>query len=346
MSAAHLKPALEQLLAREDLSKETMQQVMQALMSGQASDAQIGAILIALRMKGETPEEIASAAQVMRDLAAGVSIADKTHLVDTCGTGGDGANTFNVSTASAFVVAAAGGKVAKHGNRSISSKSGSADVLEAAGVNLNLTPEQVAQCVEEVGVGFMFAPAHHSAMKHVIGARKSLGVRTLFNLLGPLTNPAGAPAQVVGVYDEALLPVFAEVLQRLGAKHVMVVHAEDGLDEISIASPTKVAELKAGQITEWQIQPQILEKMHESLAPLAVNSAAESLALIEAVFNQKTDSRTEAAKDIIALNAGAALYVSGLASSFEAGVQQAETAIKSGAAADKLQQFVQFTQQF
>ena len=346
MSAAHLKPALEQLLAREDLSKETMQQVMQALMSGQASDAQIGAILIALRMKGETPEEIAAAAQVMRDLAAGVSIADKTHLVDTCGTGGDGANTFNVSTASAFVVAAAGGKVAKHGNRSISSKSGSADVLEAAGVNLNLTPEQVAQCVEEVGVGFMFAPAHHSAMKHVIGARKSLGVRTLFNLLGPLTNPAGAPAQVVGVYDEALLPMFAEVLQRLGAKHVMVVHAEDGLDEISIASPTKVAELKAGQITEWQVQPQTLEKMHESLAPLAVNSAAESLALIEAVFHQKTDSRTEAAKDIIALNAGAALYVSGLASSFEAGVQQAETAIQSGAAADKLQQFVQFTQRF
>lgn len=346
MSAESLKPALEQLLAKQNLPKETMQQVMQALMSGQASDAQMGAILIALRMKGETPEEIAAAAEVMRQLASGVEIADKTHLVDTCGTGGDGANTFNVSTASAFVVAAAGGKVAKHGNRSISSKSGSADVLEAAGVNLNLTPEQVSQCVEEIGVGFMFAPAHHSAMKHVIGVRQSLGVRTIFNLLGPLTNPAGAPAQVLGVYDASLLPVFAEVLKQLGSKHVMVVHAEDGLDEISIASPTAVAELKAGQITRWQIQPQDLGKARGHLASLAVDSAAESLALIESVFNQNSDARTEAAKDIITLNAGAALYVSGLASSFEIGVQQAEEAIASGVAAKKLQQFIQFTQQF
>ena len=346
MSVEVLKPALEQLLAKQDLSSDTMQQVMHALMSGEATEAQIGGILIALRMKGETNEEIAAAAKVMRELAAGVEIADKTHLVDTCGTGGDGANTFNVSTASAFVVAAAGGKVAKHGNRSISSKSGSADVLEAAGVNLNLTPEQVAQCVEEVGVGFMFAPAHHSAMKHVIGARKSLGVRTIFNLLGPLTNPAAAPAQVLGVYDKALLPVFAEVLKQLGAKHVMVVHAEDGLDEISIASPTDVVELKDGKITQWQIHPEQLGKAHESLQPLAVDSAAESLALIEAVFQNQQDSRTQAAKDIIVLNAGAALYVSGLAERFEAGIAKAEAAIESGAAAEKLKQFVLLTQQF
>jgi len=352
MTAESLKPALERLLAKQDLSQDTMQQVMQALMTGQATEAQIGGILIALRMKGETPSEISAAAQVMRQLATRVQIKDHTHLVDTCGTGGDGANTFNISTASAFVVAAAGGKVAKHGNRSISSKSGSADVLEAAGVNLDLTPEQVAQSVEEVGVGFMFAPAHHSAMKHVIGARKSLGVRTIFNLLGPLTNPAAAPAQVLGVYEASLLPVFAEVLKQLGAKHVMVVHAEEGLDEISIASPTAVVELKAGQIQSWQIQPQALGKAHDSLELLAVDSAKASLALIEAAFHPDAHSaaisseKRQAAKDIIALNAGAALYVSGLAETFEGGVKLAEQTLNSGAAAQKFQQFIQFTQQF
>jgi anthranilate phosphoribosyltransferase len=341
-----LPDALSRLLDNQDLTPEQMRSAMQALMSGQATEAQIGGFLMALRMKGETPSEIAAAAEVMRQLASGVPIEDKTHLVDTCGTGGDGANTFNISTASAFVVAAGGAKVAKHGNRSISSKSGSADVLEAAGVNLNLTPEQVAECVEEVGVGFMFAPAHHSAMKHVIGARKSLGVRTVFNLLGPLTNPAGAPAQVLGVYDAALLPTFAEVLKQLGSRHVMVVHAEDGLDEISIASPTEVAELKEGDIHTWRIEPKALGKARSSLAPLAVNSAQESLALIQSAFNNEQSEAAQAARDIIALNAGAALYTSGLAQDYTQGVAQADEVMQSGRAMEKMQQFIEKTQSF
>lgn len=337
-----LKAALEQLLERQDLNPEQMESVMHKLMSGKATSAQIGAILTALRMKGETLEEITAAVHVMRSLATPVSLADKSKLVDTCGTGGDGANTFNISTACAFVVAAAGGTVAKHGNRSISSKSGSADVLEAAGVDLTLTPEQVAECINETGVGFMFAQAHHSAMRHVIGARKEMGVRTIFNMLGPLTNPAGAPFQVVGVYDKALTVLFAKVLQRLGSKHVMVVHAADGLDEISIASKTYVAELKGGAVTQWELDPSDYDMDHANLADLAVDSAQDSLNIIRAVFS----NNDSAAKDIVCLNAGASLYVAGLAKDYATGVQLARKVIADGQAQQKLNQFIEKTQSF
>jgi len=337
-----LKAALEQLLNGRDLSPDQMESVVHKLMSGKATPAQVGAILAALRMKGETIEEITSAVRVMRALAAPVSIDDKSKLVDTCGTGGDGANTFNISTASAFVVAAAGGTVAKHGNRSISSKSGSADVLEAAGVDLTLTPDQVGECIDETNVGFMFAPAHHSAMKHVIGPRKEMGVRTMFNMLGPLTNPAGAPSQVIGVYDKSLTRVFAEVLQRLGSSHVMVVHAEDGLDEVSVASKTYVAELRHGEITEWQIDPADYSMAHASLSTLAVDSAEDSLAIIQSVF----DNVSSAAKDIVCLNAGASLFVAGLADSYAEGVALAESVIVDGRAKDKLNEFVAKTRSF
>jgi len=337
-----IQQALNHLLDRHELHEEQMESVMQTLMSGQASDAEIAGILIALRMKGETTEEITAAVKVMRSLATGVVIEKTDHLVDTCGTGGDGANTFNISTASAFVVAAAGGKVAKHGNRSISSKSGSADVLEAAGVNLTLTPEQVAECVNQLGVGFMFAPAHHSAMKHVIGVRKSLGVRTIFNMLGPLTNPAGAPNQVIGVYNKALVRPFANVLKRLGSKHVMIVHAEDGLDEISISSKTYVSELKNGHIQDWKILPSDYDMDHVSLEDLAVDSAQESLNIIRAAFS----GADGAAKDIIALNAGASIYVAGLADSYQAGVEQARMMLSQGQAQQKLNAFIEKTNAF
>ena len=337
-----LKNALEQLLNHQDLSDSQMESVVRKLMSGKATAAQVGAILAALRMKGETIEEVTAAVHVMRSLASSVMVKDKKHLVDTCGTGGDGANTFNISTASAFVVAAAGGTVAKHGNRSISSKSGSADVLEAAGVDLTLSPEQVAECIAETGVGFMFAPAHHSAMKHVIGPRKEMGVRTIFNMLGPLTNPAEAPSQVIGVYDKSLTKVFAEVLKRLNSKHVMVVHAEDGLDEISIASKTYVAELKNGVVTEWVIDPCEYDMDHSGLQDLAVSSAQDSINIIRAVF-ANADS---AAKDIVCLNAGASIYVAGLAEDYAAGVQMARKVINDGLAQQKLNQFIEKTQSF
>jgi len=337
-----LKSALEQLLNRHELHEEEMKVVMQRLMSGKATPAQIGAILIALRMKGETTSEITAAAKVMRSLAAPVKIDDKTHLVDTCGTGGDGANTFNISTAAAFVVAAAGGTVAKHGNRSISSKSGSADVLETMGIDLNLTPQQVSECVAELGIGFMFAPAHHSAMKNVIAPRKELGVRTIFNLLGPLTNPAKAPFQVVGVYEKNLTTLFAKVLQRLGSKHVMVVHADDGLDEISISSLTHVSELKNGQIKHWKIDPHDYDMDHANLNDLSVDSAQESMNVIKAVFANSEC----AAKDIVCLNAGAAIYVAGLAPNYAQGVVMARATIASGAVQKKLYDFIAKTQSF
>lgn len=337
-----LKIALEKLLNRQDLSSEEMESVMQQLMTGEASDAQIGAVLAALRMKGETIDEITAAVKVMRSLVTAVEVKDPTHLVDTCGTGGDGANTFNISTASAFVVSAAGATVAKHGNRSISSRSGSADVLEDAGVNLNLTANQVAHCVNELKLGFMFAPAHHSAMKHVINARKTMGVRTLFNILGPLTNPAAAPAQVIGVFNKDLGPVFAEVLKRLGSKHVMVVAAEDGLDEISVASKTFVTELNKGEITQWQIDPFDYDMDHVDLKSLAVNSAQESLNIIQSVFSN-TDG---AAHDIVCLNAGASIYVSGVTDSFSQGVQLARKVIADGSARKKFQDFIEMSQSF
>lgn len=337
-----LKAALAQLLDGQDLQIHEMESVMHKLMSGKATQAQIGAILTALRMKGESLDEVTAAVQVMRSLATPVWLDDKSKLVDTCGTGGDGANTFNISTASAFVVAAGGGIVAKHGNRSISSNCGSADVLEAAGVILSLTPEQVAESINETGVGFMFAQSHHSAMKHVLSARREMGVRTIFNMIGPLTNPAKAPFQVLGVYEKALTTLFANVLKRLGSNHVMVVHAEDGLDEISIASRTFVAELKNGEITEWIIDPAEHGMQHDSLADISVACAVESIDIIQAVFANQAG----AAKDIVCLNAGASLYVLGLADNYAEGVQLAKRIIEDGSAQAKLNQFIAKTRSF
>jgi len=284
-----------------------------------------------MRMKGETVDELTAAAQVMRELAAKVDVGGP-HLVDIVGTGGDGSSTFNISTASTFVVAAAGGRVAKHGNRAVSSKSGSADLLEAAGVKLDLQPEQVRQCIDEVGVGFMFAPMHHSAMKHAIGPRKEMGVRTLFNLLGPLTNPAGAPHQVLGVFSKEWVQPIAEVLKQLGSQHALVVHSQDGMDEISIAAPTEVAELKDGAIRCYQIAPEDFGFARGDLTALKVADAHESLAIIRDLL----DGKPGPARDIVVLNAGAAIYAADLVDTLAAGMTKAATVIDSGAAREKL----------
>ena len=337
-----IKRALARIAERKDLSLEEMQAVMQQVMNGEASDAQIGAFLMGLRMKGESLDEITGAVMVMRELASGVKVAGE-HLVDIVGTGGDGANLFNVSTAAAFVVAAAGGRVAKHGNRSVSSSSGSADLLEAAGVTLGLTPAQVADCVDAVGVGFMFAPSHHSAMRHAIGPRKELAMRTIFNLLGPMTNPAGVRRLLIGVYDAAWCRPVAEVLNRLGASHVMVVHSEDGLDEISPAEPTHVAEAKAGSLNEYQINPEDLGLKRISLAGLEVAGADESLTLIRAALSGAPGDTAERARTVITLNAGAALYVAGVADSLRAGVEEAGRLLESGKPWAKLEALVDYT---
>lgn len=330
--------AITRVLDREDLSAQEAASVMQLIMTGQATDAQIGGFLVGLRAKGETIEEITGAATVMRELSAKVDLP-VTGLVDTCGTGGDGSKLFNVSTACAIVAAAAGVRVAKHGNRSVSSKTGSADVLEAAGVHLDLSPEQVARCVESVGVGFMFAPAHHSAMKHAIGPRKELAVRTIFNLLGPLTNPASAPNQVLGVFSKDWVRPMAEVLGNLGSRHVLVVHSADGLDEISIADTTHVAELRDGAVSEYEVTPEDFGLKPGALTPLMVETAGDSLALIKAAF---ADS-THPAADMIALNAGAAIYVSGQAESLRQGVDMASDVLGSGLANAKLSELVEFS---
>lgn len=338
-----IKRALAQVVNGDALSQPEMASVMHLVMGGKATPAQIAALLVALRMKGETVDEITGAAQVMRELSTKVDVGVET-LVDTCGTGGDGANLFNVSTAAAFVVAAAGGHVAKHGNRSVSSSTGSADVLEAAGVNLNISPDVVARAVKTLGVGFMFAPAHHGAMKHAIGPRKELGMRTIFNMLGPMTNPAGVTRQVMGVFDAALCRPLAEVLARLGSEHVLVVHAADGLDEFSIAAPTKVAELNNGELIEFDFSPESLGCEYDNLHGLEVSNAKESLALIQAVFNNEQSNLIQKAADLVALNAGAAIYVSGIAESIAEGKAMADDAIACGAAREKLAALVQFTQ--
>ena len=327
--------AIKTVLERKDLTADEMNNVMRIIMTGEATSAQIGGFLVGLRMKGETVDEIASAAKVMRELATGVKVTGD-HVVDIVGTGGDGSNTFNISTACTFVVAAAGGTVAKHGNRSVSSKSGSADLLEAAGVKLDLNAEQVAKCINEVGVGFMFAPMHHSAMKHAIGPRKEMAVRTIFNVLGPLTNPAGAPNQLLGVFADDLVEPLAEVLNKLGSNHVMVVHSEDGMDEISIGAATNVAELKDGKITTYKITPEQFGLNKTNISELAVDSAEESLAVIKKVLNNESGP----AKDIVKFNSGAAIYVAGLADSLEAGIEKAEEVIASGAAKVKLDELV------
>ena len=332
----NIQQAIKAIIAKEDLTEAQMHQVMSDIMTGQTTDAQIGAFLVGLAIKGETIEEITAAAKVMRSLATGVNLKSTKHLVDTCGTGGDGLGLFNVSTACAFVVASAGGQVAKHGNRSISSKSGSADVLEAAGVNLDMSAEQIGHCVEKIGVGFMFAPAHHSAMKHAIGPRRELAVRTIFNVLGPLTNPAGAPHQVMGVYDKALVEPIAHVLKALGSKHVMVVHSADGLDEISIAGNTYVAELKDGEVSTYEINPTDFGLSLGNLDGIKADNAESSLRLIQ----QALDGVDGPAKDIIALNAGAAIYVADLAPSLQAGIDKALSVLNSGEAHQKLDDFV------
>jgi anthranilate phosphoribosyltransferase len=337
----NMQQAIRTVTEQRDLSAGEMTAVMRIIMTGEATPAQIGGFLIGLRMKGETVDEIAAAATVMRELASGVKVSGE-HVVDIVGTGGDATNTFNVSTASTFVVAAAGGTVAKHGNRSVSSKSGSADLLEAAGVNLDLTPQQVAQCIEQVGVGFMFAPRHHSAMKHAIGPRKEMGVRTIFNVLGPLTNPAGAPNQLLGVFADELVEPLAEVLQKLGSHHVLVVHAEDGMDEISIGAPTRVAELNNGIIETYTITPEEFEVPRSDIGQLAVDSAEESLAMVRAVLNDEPGP----ARDIVMLNAGAAIYAADLANSLDAGIRRADTMIATGKALEKLEQLIEVSNSF
>ena len=335
----NIQQAIERLLESADINSEEMRAVMHQVMSGEATPAQIGAFLVALRIKGETIDEIAAATEVMRELATPVQIGAE-RLVDIVGTGGDGANLFNVSTAACFVVAAAGGHVAKHGNRSVSSTSGSSDVLQALGVNLELSPEQVARCVEEVGMGFMFAPLHHSAMKHAAGPRRELGIRTIFNMLGPMTNPAGVKRQLIGVFDPGLCLPMAEVLKRLGSEHVMVVHSHDGLDEISIAGPTHVAELRDGTIGEYEISPTDFGRSLGSVEGLVVGSSEESVRLVKAALAGEHEEATS----MVVVNAGAAIYVSGLAATLADGMQMAEDAIASGAAAHKVEELVQFTE--
>jgi len=333
-----LQTAIKTVIDKHDLSSDEMQSVMETIMTGNATQAQIGGFLVGLQMKGETVTEIAAAAKVMRDLATPVDIIGD-HIVDTCGTGGDGASTFNVSTASAFVVSAAGAIVAKHGNRSISSSSGSADVLEAAGVNLDISAEQVKNCIDTIGVGFMFAQKHHGAMKHALGPRREMAVKTIFNLLGPLTNPARAKNQVLGVFDRKWVEPMAQVLKTLGSQHVLVVHAKDGLDEISIGSESYVAELNNGDITTYTIQPEDFGLQRENIDQLAVSDAKQSLAIITAIFAGKTGP----ARDIVCLNAGAAIYAADITPSLAEGIKLAQQHIDNGSAQQKLNEFIACT---
>ncbi|WP_458525420.1 anthranilate phosphoribosyltransferase [Onishia taeanensis] len=335
-----MREAIDAVMRGQSLSYEQTHGVMHTIMTGEATDAQIGGFLVGLAVKGETANEISAAAQVMRELMIPVEVHGE-NVVDIVGTGGDGANLFNVSTAASFVVAAAGAHVAKHGNRGVSSSSGSADLFSVAGINLDLDADQVARCIDQVGVGFMFAPNHHTAMRYAVGPRREMGVRTLFNILGPLTNPASAPNQLLGVYAADLLPVMAEVLKRLGSEHVLVVHAEDGLDEISLAAPTQVAELKDGEITQYTIAPEDFGIQRQSLDSLKVSTADESLALVK----QSLVGEGPAA-DIVALNAGAALYASGIADTLKEGVLMAQDAQASKLPAEKLKELADFTRVF
>lgn len=334
--------ALNRLIDGNELFYDEMLSVMRQIMTGEMTPTQTAAILIGLRVKVETVSEIAAAATVMRELSTKVSVANSAHLVDTCGTGGDGAHTFNISTTSAFVAAAAGAKVAKHGNRGVSSSSGSADVLEALGVNLALTPEQVGQCIDTLGVGFMFAPNHHGAMKNVAPIRRELGVRTIFNILGPLTNPAGADNQVMGVFHPDLVGIQCRVLKSLGSKHVLIVHGRDGLDEISLMAPTLIAELHHGEIEQYEFDPREHGFAFCDSSALHAGSPAESLAKVVSVLNNVAGP----CRDIVVLNAGAAIYAAGLAHSLAAGFKAADNAIATGAARDKLQALIGLTQQF
>jgi anthranilate phosphoribosyltransferase len=334
--------ALARVIEHREIFHEEMLSLMRQIMSGEVSPTLISAITIGLRVKKETIGEIAAAAQVMREFATKVDVPDHLHLLDTCGTGGDSAHTFNISTAAALVAAAAGAKVAKHGGRSVSSKSGSADVLEALGVNIALTPDQVARSIAEVGVGFMFAPSHHTAMKYAAPVRRELGVRTIFNILGPLTNPAGARNQIMGVFHPDLVGIQARVLQRLGSRHVMVVYGVEGLDEISIGGETMVGELKDGEVREYTIHPRQFGIAVSSLQEIQVADAARSQdLLLRALRNEQGPAR-----DVVAVNAGAAIYVSGLADSLASAVEKARAVLASGRARSKLDELIEFSNRF
>ncbi|MDO8811704.1 MAG: anthranilate phosphoribosyltransferase [Gallionella sp.] len=334
--------ALVRLIDQREIFFDEMLSLMRQIMSGEVTPAQIAGILIGLRVKKETVGEISAAAQVMREFATKVPVTNRNHLVDTCGTGGDAAHTFNISTASALVAAAAGAQVAKHGGRSVSSTCGSADVLEKLGVNLNLTPEQVGQCIDKIGIGFMFAPNFHGAMKHAAPVRRELGVRTIFNVLGPLTNPAGADNQVLGVFHPDLVGIQARVLQRLGSRHVLVVHGADGMDEISISAETCVAELKDGEISEYTVHPGQFGLTSASVDLLRVANADEACEKLLGVLNNETG----APRDIVQLNAGAAIYVAGLTATLDEGIAKAGQVITSGAAKDKLDELVTLSNSF
>ena len=336
-----IQSAISQVSSGKNLTKDDMSEIILEILEGKVTDAQIGAFLIALSMKGETVDEVIGAVSVMRDLSTKVEI-NAPNLIDTCGTGGTGIGIFNVSTTSAFIASSCGAKIAKHGNRSATRKSGSADLLEQAGVSLSLTPKQVASCIEEVGLGFMFAQAHHSAMRHVVGPRKEIGQKSIFNVLGPLTNPASATRQVLGVYDRKWMTPIAEVLDELGSEHLFIVHSKDGLDEISLACPTYVTEMKDGKISEYEISPEDFNFKTTSLDGLQVNSPQESLNLAKLALQ----GEHEKASSMICMTAGAALYLSDIAGSLEAGVELAKSSLESGAGLKKLNQLVEFTSQF
>ena len=331
--------ALARVIEHREIFREEMLTLMRSIMSGEVSPVLIAAIIAGLRVKKETIGEIAAAAEVMREFATKVPVPDAPNLIDTCGTGGDAAHSFNISTAAMFVAAAAGARIAKHGGRSVSSKSGSADVLEALGANINLSPEQVARSIAEVGVGFMFAPNHHSAMKHAAPVRRELGVKTIFNILGPLTNPAGARQQMMGVFHPDLVGIQARVLQRLGSRRVFIVHGMEGLDEISISGPTMVGELKDGEIREYQIAPQDFGLGVQGHDAIRVADVEQSKSMILGALENKEG----AARDIVALNAGAGIYVAGLAATLGDGVARACTTLASGAARRKLEEFVAYS---
>ena len=334
--------ALQRVIEHREIFHDEMVSLMRQIMGGEVSPVLIAAIITGLRVKKETVGEIAAAASVMRELSTKVQVADPSRLVDTCGTGGDGAHTFNISTAAMFVAAAAGARVAKHGGRSVSSQSGSADVLEALGANINLKPEQVGECIDEVGVGFMFAPNHHSAMKHAAPVRRELGVRTIFNILGPLTNPAGAPCQVMGVFHPDLVGIQIHVLQRLGSQRALTVFGREGLDEISVAGPTLVGELKDGVVREYEVRPEEFDLPVHDPKALQVANVEESRTMLLGAL----DNKLGAARDIVALNAGASIYVAGLSDTLAAGVDKAREAIGTGAARAKLESFIAQTRKF
>ena len=337
----NIQEGIKQVTSNQDLEQNEMFAITTQILEGSATDAQIGAFIIALSMKGETVDEVLGAVKAMRQLSAKVTVAIP-NLIDTCGTGGTGIGIFNVSTTSAFVASYCGAKVAKHGNRTATRKSGSADLLEQAGVSLSLQPDEIAKCIEEVGIGFMFAPAHHSAMKHVVGPRKEIGQKSIFNVLGPLTNPASARRQLMGVYDKKWMLPIAEVLKQLGSEHLFIVHSQDGLDEISIASPTSVVEMKQGTISEFQISPEDFGFKTSSLDGLEVSSPKQSLEIAKLALR----GEHEEASAMVAMAAGAALYISDIADSLDSGVELAKDCIKEGGGIIKLNQLVQFSSKF